>query len=201
MSARLTLVAGGGHVYVFPAGDWRIAHQRMVLDVAFPADDVGQRTIDAADYTPALRDGLRAAGFTVVDCRPELTLPAIGSDGMADDTDPAELCWNFMQVEVVANDHVIRPLIGPGGLSRHVAHAEIQAILDKDGGLAEIAEGWRRGAKDDTAYAAPFTWTIYSHPRDEDPRIAAVAWLKDFAAIMRSTGLDVQVAALPSEGK
>lgn len=80
--------------------------------------------------------------------------------------------------------------------------AEVQSILDRSaeanaavfGGAAAT---WRRGAKDDAVMAGPFVWTIYAYAAGEDPRRAAIAWLEDFAATMRTTGLDVQVGQLP----
>jgi hypothetical protein len=102
-----------------------------------------------------------------------------------------------MQVELVPEDCQIRPLIGPGGLTREQAAAEIQSILDGHPVLAEIAATWRGGATDDTVYAGPFTWTIYEHPDGEDPRRGALVWLEDYAQIMRTAGLDAQVAHLP----
>lgn len=112
------------------------------------------------------------------------------------------MVWNFMLVELVPADLMIKPLIGEGGLAREDAVAEVQAQLDsaaaKSPALRQIAEKWRKGAADDTVYAGHLTWTIYEHPEDEDPRVAALAWLEDFAATMRSAGLtNVQVATLP----
>lgn len=100
--------------------------------------------------------------------------------------------WNHMQVEVVPDDYLIRPTIGPGHLTRDQAHAEIQSILDRDSQLKALAEMWRAGAKDDTVHGGPFIWTIYEHA--DDPREAARVWLEDFAATMRAAGMDVQVA-------
>jgi hypothetical protein len=62
--------------------------------------------------------------------------------------------WNFMQLQIVVDDMLIKPMIGPGGLSRDQAHTEIQHLLDQatrlDPALKEIAATWRRGAADDT---------------------------------------------------
>jgi hypothetical protein len=107
--------------------------------------------------------------------------------------------WNYMQVEAAPEDRLLRPMIGPGGgLSREQAHAEVQSILDRAGpGLAEVAQTWRRGAKNDTVYAGPFTWTLYEYQDGDDAKAAALEWLEDFAATLRGAGLDVQVAQLP----
>ncbi len=105
--------------------------------------------------------------------------------------------WNFMQVELVPADLQVRPMIGPGELTRERAHTEIQGLLDRMPQLAETAAIWRRGAEDDTVYYGPFVWTIYQHEAGEDSRKAALVWLEDFAATMRTTGLDVGVARFP----
>ncbi|MEN3308956.1 MAG: hypothetical protein V7603_5158 [Micromonosporaceae bacterium] len=111
------------------------------------------------------------------------------------------MAWNYMQVEIVPQDAQIRPMIGPGGLDRDQAVAEIQGLLDRgvaDGAIpAQTARTWRAGAKDDTAYLGPLIWTVYEHLDGEDPRKAALAWLEDLATTMRSAGADVQVAAPP----
>lgn len=101
-----------------------------------------------------------------------------------------------MQIELVAEDLLVRPMIGPGGLTREQAHAEVQGLLDRLPALADTAAIWRRGAKDDTVYRDVFTWTIYEYA-GEDPRPGAIVWLEDYAQIMRGAGLDVQVAQLP----
>lgn len=100
-----------------------------------------------------------------------------------------------MQAELVLEDHLVRPMIGPGGLTREQAHAEIQGLLDRAPALAETAAVWRAGAKDDTVYRGPFTWTIYEY--GDDVRRGAIVWLEDYAQIMRGAGVDVQVAQLP----
>lgn len=110
--------------------------------------------------------------------------------------------WNFMQVELSPKDMLARPMIGPGELTREAAHAEIQGILDRAAAdspaFRETARLWKAGAKDDTVYGGPFVWTIYEHPEGEDPRRAALAWLEDFANIMREAGMtNIQVAAMP----
>lgn len=98
-----------------------------------------------------------------------------------------------MQVEIVAADRLLQPMIGPGDMTREQAHTQVQAMLDQHPALAPISTTWRRGAKGDTVYAGPLIWCIYEHPAGEDPRRAARAWLEDFAATMRTTGADVQV--------
>lgn len=110
--------------------------------------------------------------------------------------------WNFLQAEIVPDDRMIRPMIGPGSLTRDQAHAEVQALLDRLGAVSpamrQAATTWKRGARDDTVYAEVFTWTIYQHPDGQDPRQAAHAWLEDWAQTIRAAGIpDVQVARLP----
>lgn len=102
-----------------------------------------------------------------------------------------------MQAEILPEDMLVRPMIGPGGLTRAQAHAEVQGLLDRLPALADTAAIWRRGAKDDTVYRGVLTWAIYEYPDGEDPRRAAIVWLEDYAQIMRGAGVDVQVAQLP----
>lgn len=105
------------------------------------------------------------------------------------------VAWNFMQVQIVVGDMLIKPMIGPGGLNRDQAHAEIQHLLDQASRLSPaleaIAATWRRGAADDTVYAVNglITWTIYKHTDGDDPRHAALQWLEDYAQTMRAAGL------------
>ena len=84
-------------------------------------------------------------------------------------------------------------------MTREQAHTEVQNLLDRLPNLATTAATWRRGAKDDTVFAGPLVWCIYEHPAGEDPRRSAQAWLDDFAATMRTAGLDVQIAKLPHD--
>lgn len=99
--------------------------------------------------------------------------------------------WNYMQVELHPAAGRVEPMIGEGGMSRDAAVAAIQDLLDRGSTLqpqvfAPVAEIWRRGAKDDTAFAGPFVWCVYEHPEGEDPAYAAMAWLDDFS--QRGTG-------------
>lgn len=98
-----------------------------------------------------------------------------------------------MQIEMAEDDKLIRPMLHPGGLTREQAVAEVQSILDRLPILAGPAAIWRRGAKDDTVFHYPFVWTILEYEGD-DPRRAAMAWLEDFAEIMRRNGANVDVA-------
>lgn len=102
--------------------------------------------------------------------------------------------WAAMQVELVPDDMLIRPVVGETHPTREAAHAEVQQLLDQDPQLAPVAEAWRRGAKDDTVYAGLLCWTIIEH--GGDAIAAAHAWLTDYADRMRAAGLDVQVARL-----
>ena len=115
--------------------------------------------------------------------------------------EPKAPAWNFMQLEIVPADRLVMPMIGPGGLTRDAALAEIQSILDRMARLspafADVATIWRRGAKDDAAFYGPFVWTVYDYPDGEDPRRAALTWIEDYARILRSRGLNVSVPRLP----
>lgn len=99
-----------------------------------------------------------------------------------------------MQIEMSPQDQLIKPTIGEGGYSRDAAHAEIQKAVDRH--APHLSGTWRAGAKDDTVFKFPFTWVIYEHEPGQ-PVEAAHAWCEDYAATMRTTGLDVQVARLP----
>lgn len=110
--------------------------------------------------------------------------------------------WNFMMLETVPADLMVRPMIGPGAMTREQAHSEVQALLDRIVGDAPdakpAAETWRAGAVDDTVGWGPFAWTIYAYPAGEDPRVAAIAWIDDYAETIRNaTGLQVGVYQLP----
>lgn len=101
-----------------------------------------------------------------------------------------------MQVEVIPADRLIQPLLGDGGLTYEGAREAVQALLDRSPRLADVAAKWRAGAKDDTVFVGPFTWTVFEYD-GPDPRPAAVGWLEDYARPIRAAGLDVQVARLP----
>jgi hypothetical protein len=105
------------------------------------------------------------------------------------------MAWTWMQVEVIPDDRLIRPVLGPDGLTRDEAFSAVQDLLDGQPALAPIAARWRLGAKDDTVYVGLRCWTIIEY--DSDPRRAALVWLETYAATMRGAGLDVQVAQLP----
>lgn len=73
---KITLLAGGGTVYVYPDvhGDdalaGRVAEMRAVLDVAYPADDTLVARIDEAHW-PAMQADLERDGMEIVDTRGE----------------------------------------------------------------------------------------------------------------------------------
>lgn len=114
--------------------------------------------------------------------------------------------WNTLQVEIVAADLMLRPLIGAAATTREQAHAQVQHILDQGvatarranpalaGRVERIAQTWRRGAKDDTVTLVPFVHAIYPCPPGEELP-AAMEWLSDFAATMRGAGMNVTIAA------
>jgi hypothetical protein len=57
----------------------------------------------------------------------------------------------------------------------------------------------RRGAKDDTVFAGPFTWALYEYD-GPDPRRGAMEWIEDYAETMRAAGLNVSVPRIPDGG-
>lgn len=81
------------------------------------------------------------------------------------------MAWNFMQLILDPNSGRGEPMIGPGGLTHDEAHSVIQGILDEAPKLTALAETWRRGAADDTAYFGNLIWCVYQHPDGEDPDV------------------------------
>jgi hypothetical protein len=107
--------------------------------------------------------------------------------------------WNFMQIDMRVEDALATPMVGDGGMTREHAHGQVQQLLDRgvEQGVvpARTAALWRGGAKDDTVFFDRFVWTIYEYPDGEDPRKGALAWLEDYARIVReATGINVGVA-------
>ena len=104
--------------------------------------------------------------------------------------------WNWMWLEIRAEDHGVFPTIGEGGLTRAAAHEFIQRQLDEvsahNPALRDVAARWRRGAQDGTVYAGLNTWVIYEH-EEADPTKAATVWLDGYAETMRGAGLNVAV--------
>lgn len=109
------------------------------------------------------------------------------------------MAWNFLQTELDPARGCLVPHYGQGRYTYVQAKAEVQSILDESAVSAKknpahphsaafikAAETWRAGtAKDDVLRAGPFMWALYEHPDDEDPGIAAQAWLDDFMRKMR----------------
>lgn len=107
--------------------------------------------------------------------------------------------WTYMQVELIPDDLLIRPMIGEEpDLTYEQARAQIQGLLDRAPQLAEPAAAWRAGPRDDTVYLGPLVWTIIEY--EDDPTPAVMAWLDDYAATIRAAGVDVQVAGWPGPG-
>jgi len=101
--------------------------------------------------------------------------------------------WNYLQLELAADDGLVFPTVGPGGLTREQASAEILTVLGPIATVRpEVAQKWREGPKDDTLFLGPFTWAIYSYTGD-DPNLAAAAWIQDYVQILRTAGLDAQI--------
>ncbi|MGX1841377.1 hypothetical protein [Streptomyces diastaticus] len=103
--------------------------------------------------------------------------------------------WNWMRVEIRPEDGGIFPTIGEGDFTRDDAHGYVLDMLNAmaafNPALGDTAARWKRGAADDTVYAGLYTWTIYSY--EGDPTKGATVWLDDYADIMRSTGMDINV--------
>jgi hypothetical protein len=107
------------------------------------------------------------------------------------------MVWNWMLIEQLFDDRRMKPIIGPGELSREEAHTYVQEALDAIPELHSTAELWRPGAEDDVVYWGPWIFAIYEHPTGEDPCRAAIEWLEGLADGMRKFGFNVGVAAYP----
>lgn len=105
--------------------------------------------------------------------------------------------WGYLTVEIVPDDLLAKTTVGDeDGLTRGEAHAKIQDMLDAVPALAKIAATWARGAKDDTVYAGLTAFAIFEY-EPGGLMDAADAWVADYARIMRTAGLDVQVGQRP----
>jgi hypothetical protein len=111
-----------------------------------------------------------------------------------------------MSVQIVPQDAALMPMIGPGGLGRDAARAEIQSVLDRlaaaaPAAYAPAAGTWRLGnVRDETLRAGLTIFCVYEHPAGQDPEAAAMEWLEDLAATMRSAGSQVTVARPRAHG-
>lgn len=105
------------------------------------------------------------------------------------------MAWNWMRLEIRPEDGGIFPTIGEGNMTRDQAHEHVQHMLNAmaafNPALGDTAATWKRGATDDTVYAGLNTWTIYEYT--DDATTGATVWLDDYADIMRSTGMDINV--------
>jgi hypothetical protein len=101
--------------------------------------------------------------------------------------------WNYLQVEI--SDHVLHPVVGPGGMSRDESHAIIRRLLERfieDAPFADgLVEAWDEGAQDDTVYAGPYLWAIYE---SVDSVRGAREWVDDLARTLRASGSKVRIA-------
>lgn len=103
------------------------------------------------------------------------------------------MTWNHLSLEVIPEDALIRPLVGPGGMTEEEARTHVGDILDR---LAARQPAFRKlvslwAAGEDTVYAGPFTWAVYEH---DDPAQGAREWIDGYAATLRSAGMEVAVA-------
>lgn len=105
------------------------------------------------------------------------------------------MTWNYLQLELVPADALIRPMIGPGALTREQAHHEVLGILTRlakvQPAARKLVTEWTAGAKDDTVYAGPFTWAIY---QSDDPVQGARDWVDGYVATLRDAGVHVGIA-------
>ena len=104
--------------------------------------------------------------------------------------------WTSLRVRLVADDALIRAEVGPDGLTYDQAHDAVQAELDALPEAEGLAAQWRDVSVGETVYTPTSEgmalWALVEH--DGDPVAAANAWLEDYAARIRATGMPVQVA-------
>jgi hypothetical protein len=108
--------------------------------------------------------------------------------------------WTWLQLRLVVDDLMLWPVYGPGDLTQDAAHTAIRDQLAALPGAESLVAVWDTGAKDHTVYArtseGTATWAILPHD-DAGPRPAVHAWIEEYAATLRGTGLAVTVADEP----
>jgi hypothetical protein len=97
--------------------------------------------------------------------------------------------WNTLNVDISLDDMLARPVLGPGGLTRDEAHAEVQNILDADPRLSDAAEQWRMDAP--RVRVGSMVWTIYEY--QDDLRAAALALINALLEGFRGAGVNIRV--------
>ncbi|OEV09219.1 hypothetical protein [Streptomyces nanshensis] len=112
--------------------------------------------------------------------------------------------WNYMQIEVVRDDHAYAaPALGPGGLTRHQAREGILTVLDtaarRTPRAAQAAAIWRSASTEDLLHADQFLWCIYEYPAGQDPRAAALDFLRHQMTVLKQLGFEGDLPRTPSE--
>jgi hypothetical protein len=102
------------------------------------------------------------------------------------------MAWNYLQIETEGT--LLRPTVGPGGMSRAAAHARVRVFLslhaERVPDTAVLLDAWDAGVPDDTVYVGSLLWCIYEA---DDPATGAREWVDDLAASLRRTGSKVRV--------
>lgn len=103
--------------------------------------------------------------------------------------------WHYAMLELIADDLLIRPTINPDvDLSRADAHSEVGRLLARIPGASPLVQAWARGAKDDTVFMGPFTFTIFEC---DDCSVSVASFLDGHVATLRAAGVQVQIAQPP----
>ncbi len=113
----------------------------------------------------------------------------------------ADLHWHYAQLELVPEDLMARSQLSLPVSTRKGAHRQVEGLLDRFGKQVprakQLAETWRRGAKDDWVAYGLFQWTIYECT-GTTCRDSAQGFLEDWAETTRDAGLSwVQTPKLP----
>jgi hypothetical protein len=99
--------------------------------------------------------------------------------------------WNWIVIDFPPGREQGFPFIGPAGLTRERALAEVQYMLDGVAYLRPVpAELWRHGAKDDAVFDDRFIWAVYDYDAGDTPEAGAETWLDDLSTRAGTTRRD-----------
>jgi hypothetical protein len=107
--------------------------------------------------------------------------------------------WHYATITLVPEDARAESMMSEETtLDRDQAHAKIQDMLDRLPELAQLADTWRRGAKDDwVTWGGLLNFTIFECS-PHGCATATQALLDDYAATLRAAGVpNVNVVRIP----
>ncbi len=111
------------------------------------------------------------------------------------------MAWNYMQIELIANEMRLDPMIGPGGLTRDQAHwaveSKLQQIVRERPSVAKLLAEWTADETKNTLSFGRTTWVIYEA---DDPVEGAADWIEEYARTLERTG-GLKVSIAPQRGK